>query len=120
MSLDYTYAMHSGGNVDTPSNNDVLDYVWSKNYKFVLLGFQVLVLTQGAQAASAIEFYNVTDSTQIYSMVINTVAANTMVEGRVPDASAVVSPGKKIAIRVVTTDASIIYQWKAYYSNPFL
>ena len=116
MSMDYTNRTHEFGIVDTPSDDDVLGYVWNKTHKFVLIGFQVLVITQGAQAASAIEFYNVTDTTQLYSLVIGTSAANTMLEGHVSEALAVVSPAKKIAIRVVTTDASIVYHWKAFWS----
>lgn len=116
MSLDYTNRTHESGTVTTPTNAAVQTYVWNKTHKFVLIGFQVLVITQGAQAASAIEFYNVTDSSQLYSLVINTVAANTMVEGHVSEANAIVSPGKVIAVRVVTTDASIVYRWKAFWS----
>jgi len=120
MSTDYTSAgLVRYGTVGTPTNGDVIATIYSKNHSWLIVGITARIVTQGAQAASAIEIYNLTKTTLLASLVLGTAAAGTTFELRngstaLTTKEAYIAAGDVIQIRAKTTDAAIVYTYEVF------
>lgn len=120
MSTDYTSAgLVRYGTVTTPTTGDVIATIYSKNHSWLIAGITARIVTQGAEAASAIEIYNLTTTTVLATLTLGTAAAATTFELRngsteLTTKEAYIAAGDVIQIRVKTTDASIVYTYEVF------
>lgn len=115
MSLDYTYIVTlEQALVTTPSNNQVVGRIWSKNQPFLVLAMETRINTQGAQSASKLQIRRLGDSAVIAAWQMGTAAAATLNEQIVAEDKAEQAAGSDLVVEHITSDGSIIYSYKVF------
>lgn len=120
MSINYAdKILLASGKVTTPTNGDIVDMIPSLTNDYLVTSVMVIVETAGAQSATGLTIETAEASpTEVHALVIGTTAADTSLKGDVAEASRLVTAGTGLQLKAVTTDASAVYHYRVFGTNP--
>lgn len=102
------------GLVDTPTDEDIAARIWFKSYDGMILAVEVMVVTQGAQAASELFLEPLGGGTALGSIAMGQSAAATKFEMSITESAKKRALGSALQLRHNTTDNTLVYEFKVY------